>query len=375
LAQVLRVLQVEDVPDDAELVVLELERAGYTVQAQRVATAPDYAHALETRSWDAIVSDFTMPNFGGKVALEMLKARGIDVPFIIVSGSLGEDVAVEVMKAGAHDFFAKGNLKRLVAAVEREVREAGIRRQRLVDRQQADAERDRLLGELQAAVRARDMFLAIAAHELKTPLTSLQLYVEGLGRNDLLTNLPADKLEAKVVRIGRQVKRLTKLVDGMFEVARITSNKMVLSREAVDLAEVIDDVVRSAQDTLHFPEGQIVRTVAHVAGSWDRVRIETVVSNLISNAVKFGEQRPIEIAVSAEGDRARLVVADRGIGIAPEAQSRIFEKFERAVPISHYGGFGLGLWIARQIVEAHGGTIGIDGREGGGSAFTVLLPR
>ena len=375
MAQVLRVLQVEDVPDDAELVVLELERAGYTVQAQRVATAPDYAHALETRSWDAIVSDFTMPNFGGKVALEMLKARGIDVPFIIVSGSLGEDVAVEVMKAGAHDFFAKGNLKRLVAAVEREVREAGIRRQRLVDRQQADAERDRLLGELQAAVRARDMFLAIAAHELKTPLTSLQLYVEGLGRNDLLTNLPADKLEAKVVRIGRQVKRLTKLVDGMFEVARITSNKMVLSREAVDLAEVIDDVVRSAQDTLHFPEGQIVRTVAHVAGSWDRVRIETVVSNLISNAVKFGEQRPIEIAVSAEGDRARLVVADRGIGIAPEAQSRIFEKFERAVPISHYGGFGLGLWIARQIVEAHGGTIGIDGREGGGSAFTVLLPR
>jgi len=371
----LRVLQVEDSIDDAELVLLELERARYQLESRRVATPDEYLEALEADEWDVILSDFTMPYFSGKQALDLLKEQDLDIPFIIVSGSLGEDVAVEVMKAGAHDFFAKGNLTRLASAVEREVREAELRRGRLAEQRRAEAERERLLGELQAAVQARDMFLAIASHELKTPLTSLQLHVQGLRRNDALAKMTPGRLEAKIDRIARQVTRLTTLVNGLFDVLRITQSRMTLACEEVDLAEVVRDVIAQTQDLLQIAESPIALRADPVVGFWDRARIETVVSNLLSNAAKFGAHKPIEVSVTAANGGARLVVADHGIGIAPEAQRRIFRKFERAVPVEHYGGFGLGLWIVRQIIEAHGGGIQIDSRLGEGSTFTVELPR
>jgi signal transduction histidine kinase len=111
-----------------------------------------------------------------------------------------------------------------------------------------------------------------------------------------------------------------------------------------------------------------------VVGNWDPAVLETVVSNLISNALKFGEGKPVEITVDCEGDLARLVVVDHGLGIAPEEQSRIFQRFERAVPSKHFGGFGIGLWVARQGVEAHGGTIQVSSGKGTGSVFVVTLP-
>jgi signal transduction histidine kinase len=111
-----------------------------------------------------------------------------------------------------------------------------------------------------------------------------------------------------------------------------------------------------------------------VVGSWDRLRVETVVTNLVSNALKFGGGKPVEVSLRRAGEVARLSVTDRGIGIAPEEQGRIFEKFECAVPRRHYGGFGLGLWIVRQLVVAHGGTVRVDSQEGHGSTFTVDLP-
>lgn len=371
--KVLRVLLVEDMPDDADLILLEIERAHYHVISRRVANAEEFDHALDER-WDVILSDFTMPQFDGKAALEILKARGLDVPFIIVSGSMGEDVAVEVMKAGAHDFFAKSRLKRLVSAIEREVREAEMRRERVTEKLKEEGERERLLGELQAAVRARDMFLSIASHELKTPLTSLLLHVQGLRRRDSLASVPVEKLDAKFERINRQVVRLTRLVDGLFDVVRITADKMLLSCESVDLAEVVIDVIRQAHENAQ-QHGAIIELATEAAvGFWDRLRIETVVSNLLSNAIKFGQGKPIQVSVRVEGELARLTVVDHGLGIPPEAQERIFEKFERAVPASHFGGFGLGLWIVRQILEAHGGGIRIDSRLGEGSTFVVDLP-
>ncbi len=109
-------------------------------------------------------------------------------------------------------------------------------------------------------------------------------------------------------------------------------------------------------------------------GSWDRMRVDQVLTNLLTNAIKYGEGRPVEIEVSNPGARARIVVRDHGIGIAPEHQRRIFERFERAASARHYGGFGIGLWIARQIVEASGGTIAVESAPGAGSTFTVDLP-
>lgn len=113
---------------------------------------------------------------------------------------------------------------------------------------------------------------------------------------------------------------------------------------------------------------------ASIVGRWDRMRLEQVVMNLLSNAMKYGEGKPIRVVVEAAGDTAVLAVSDRGIGIAAKDQERIFDRFERAVSVDHYGGLGLGLFVAKQLVEAMGGTIGVDSKEGCGATFTVRLP-
>ncbi len=155
---------------------------------------------------------------------------------------------------------------------------------------------------------------------------------------------------------------------------RITANSMKLSREQVDLAEVATRMVAHAGVLARQAETEIVLDATTTIGSWDRFRVETVVSNLLSNAIKFGGGAPVEVSVKSDGLDARLTIADRGAGISPEDQARIFERFERAVSERHYGGFGLGLWISRQIVEAHGGTIRVASKPGEGSVFVVSLP-
>jgi DNA-binding NtrC family response regulator len=144
----LRILIVEDSPEDAALMADELQRAGYEVSHERVETEPAFQQALAREEWDAILCDFTLPQFSGEAALRRVKEMHCDVPFIYVSGTIGEDVAVEALKSGAHDYVMKTNLKRLVPAVEREMHEARLRQ----ERQLLEAERERLVAELQAAL-------------------------------------------------------------------------------------------------------------------------------------------------------------------------------------------------------------------------------
>jgi signal transduction histidine kinase len=333
--------------------------------------------AIETKGWDLVLSDFSMPEFSAQEALALVKEKGVDIPFIIVSGTIGEETAVECMRAGARDFVVKDKMARLVPAIARELHEASLRRDQLAERRRAEVEREGLLAELREAVQARDTFLAIAAHELRTPLTSLQLTVQSLeraNRRGTLATKPVEALAANVDVIGRQVSRLGVLVQNLLDVARITGDCLTLSRETVDLAEIAADVVAQSSILGQRSNAEVVLDAQPAIGTWDRFRIETVVGNLISNAVKFGEGKPVEISVSSDEHAAHLVVTDRGSGISQENQARIFGKFERAVPDRHYGGFGLGLWIARQIVEAHGGTIRVASEAGRGSSFLVDLP-
>ena len=174
--------------------------------------------------------------------------------------------------------------------------------------------------------------------------------------------------------IGRRVRRLTTLVDNLLDVGHITSGRMVLALEEADLGEIVSDVVGDSEDLIRKSSSALSLKVESIIGQWDRVRIETVITNLLANALKFGSSKPVHVALCRAGARARLMVADEGIGISTERQSSLFEKYDRAVSRTNFGGFGLGLWIVREVVQAHGGVIRVDSREGAGATFIVELP-
>jgi signal transduction histidine kinase len=236
----------------------------------------------------------------------------------------------------------------------------------------------RLYAQAQKAIHTRDVFLLIAAHELRTPLTALQLSVQSLVRGprsgdhaDLSATGPRRKLEI----IEGQTKRLSVLVDTLLDVSRLHASKLDLELADVDLCALARDVVARFHEAAARAECQlVVEAESTVTGRWDRSRLEQVITNLLGNAVKFGAGKPIEISVTADRAEARLVVRDHGIGIPEHESERIFEMFGRAVS-EHYGGFGLGLFIARQIVQLHGGTISVASSLGEGTTFTVVLPR
>ncbi|MBK8172955.1 MAG: hybrid sensor histidine kinase/response regulator [Sandaracinaceae bacterium] len=363
----LRALIVEDSQDDAALLVMELRKAGYELTHKRVDTYEAMTAALQDDEWDVVLADFSMPRFNAMAALETLKESKLDLPFIIISGTIGEEFAVEALKAGAHDFLIKGRLARLLPAIDRETREAKVRR-----------ERRETMEKLLVTVRARDEFLSIASHELKTPITTLELQLASglrLLRARDVTEVPLERLESKLVVALRQVDRLTALVNHLLDVTKINAGQLTFSRATTDLGKLVDSQIARLDVAVKRARCEVIVHACHqVIGMWDRRTLETVITNLLTNALKFGEAKPIEIRVEREGELARLIVKDQGIGIAPDEQARIFQRFERAVSSQHYGGLGLGLWVTKQVVEAHGGNIRVESVVGAGSTFTVELP-
>ncbi|HZS35243.1 MAG TPA: ATP-binding protein [Polyangia bacterium] len=235
-----------------------------------------------------------------------------------------------------------------------------------------------LYGEAQEAIRARDQFLLVAAHELKTPLTSLQLQLQRTNRFLHQPGEVADLKERMLERTQvatRAVGRLSKLIDVVLDVSRLTAGLMALDRERFDLAVLArDQAAQLAEESAQAAAPITVEARAPVEGEWDRRALDQVLGNLLSNALKYGAGHPIEVEVSGDAERARLVVRDHGIGIAAAAQVNIFDRFARAVSARNYGGLGLGLFIAREIVQAHGGTIAVESTPDQGAAFTVTLP-
>jgi signal transduction histidine kinase len=365
--QPLNVLLVKDSPDDRDLVVLELRRAGFEVLWKQVATPVDLRAALPS-AWDLVLCDYHMPGFGGLEALEIVRAYDADLPLIIVSGVLGEAAAVAAMKAGAHDFFSKNNLTRLGAAIERELRDAHVRR----ERKQAEQEKEHLLEDLQRALLVRDEFLVLASHEFRTPLTVLRLQADGLARSDATTD---EVGRQRVARLRGQVDRLSQLIERLLDVTKLSSEPLRVVRTRMDLRALVLDVVERSRDWIDGAGCRVsLQPMEAAIGRWDPVRLESVVTNLLSNALKFGAGKPVTISVECRDGSARLSVIDQGIGIPAEDQTVLFEKFARGVPQQNYGGFGFGLWIVAELVRAHDGTVEVRSEPGHGAAFTVHLP-
>lgn len=238
-------------------------------------------------------------------------------------------------------------------------------------------ENSRLYERAQDAIRARDEFLSIASHELRTPLTPLQIHFQRLLRRpgDSLLADP-DQLQQTLERCERQVQRLEALIDNLLDVSRISSGPLRLQLDTVDLADIVREVAgRFAEELAAAGCALQLEGDAEVVGRWDRLRLEQVVTNILGNAIKYGRGHPIDITVNQTPEGARLVVRDHGIGIDSHDLTRIFRRFHRAVPSRSYGGLGLGLYITRQIVDAHQGRIEVESTVGQGSVFVVQLPR
>ena len=237
-------------------------------------------------------------------------------------------------------------------------------------------ERARLWRKAQEEVRERDEFLSIASHELRTPITALQLQLQLLQRasHRMAGGMPR-ALEGKLESLERQTRRLALLVNELLDVSRMRLGKLELRYEPLDLAEVAREAASHVEADVSRGGSRLAYDLAPAPGRFDRLRVEQVVGNLLVNAGKFGQGKPVVLRVRPEGELAVLEVTDQGIGIPPEHQARVFERFQRAVPAQNFGGLGLGLYVARQIVEAHGGTIQVASAAGAGSTFTVRLPR
>lgn len=231
---------------------------------------------------------------------------------------------------------------------------------------------------LQTAVRTRDEFLSIASHELKTPLTSLriqtQMRLRELQKGDSAA-FAIDKLRKMIEGDERQINRLTRLIDDMLDVARISSGKLTVTPETVDLGALVHEVCeRLAEQVAAAGCTVAIENPEPVVGQWDRFRIEQVVTNLITNAIKYGDGKPVAVHIGSNKEKGVLVVKDRGRGIPKVDHERIFLQFERAVGQGDVAGLGLGLYIVRQILAAHGGSIRVESEIGAGASFIVELP-
>nr|BDT27562.1 ATP-binding protein [Bacteriovorax sp. HI3] len=242
-------------------------------------------------------------------------------------------------------------------------------------------ESKRLEQKLNEAIIVRDDFLSISSHELNTPLTSLKIQSQLLKR-DIVSGNPKAFEEARIRRFSdhteKQVSRLTRLIDDMLDVARIRSGKLTIKKETFDLAQFVKEVVIRMDPHfkvagLEYPEFKITGCT-QVIGEWDSMRIEQVISNLINNAIRYGEGKPIALALECKGNKIIFSVKDHGIGIEKSSMERIFDRFERASEKQQTKGLGLGLYIANQIIAAHNGRIWAESTVGEGSTFYVELP-
>jgi len=234
--------------------------------------------------------------------------------------------------------------------------------------------RERLMREqLAAALEARDEFIAVAAHELRNPLNVFQLSLHVLHR---LAGDPAskDKMPRFVEKCQNQLKNMASLIDRLLDVTRIRTGTFELVRETGDLSSLIREVVAR-----HASDGSINRisleVPPHIECLFDRMRIDQALTNLLSNAIRYGLGKPIEVVATADEREIEIAIKDHGPGIAPNDLERIFERFERGDKSAGNMGLGLGLWITQQIAEAHDGRLRVDSELGKGSTFTLTFPK
>lgn len=347
---------------------LEIHCASSGAQALELLLEHEFALAL---------IDVHMPEMDGFELAELMRgtSRTRTIPIIFVTAT-GPDQSrlFKGYEAGAVDFLFKPLNPNMVKSKVRVFIELFEQRRRLKQQLETLRENQEITRD---ALEARNRFISIAGHELRTPLTVLRLQLAMAKRkfvNDPAT-LTTDYATQLLDQLDRQVERLAPLVDEMLDASRLQSGKLEIRPEQFDLALLVEDVVERFLPLLQEEECEaVIDCPAGAVGHWDRFRLEQVITNLLSNASRYGGGF-VQIVLRCTDDSVLLQISDRGVGISPEDQKRIFQPFERTENTSHKSGLGLGLHIVRQIIDMHHGSIAVDSAVGQGSTFTVQLPR
>lgn len=383
-------LIVDDLPENLLALEALIKREDRTVF--KALSADEALSLLLQHEFALAILDVQMPGMNGFELAELMRSteRTKNIPIVFVSAAGRElNYAFKGYESGAVDFLHK---PLDIHAVKSKVNVfVDLYRQRKAMKQQVEAleqsrhEQEALLKQLQStqnelehAVRMRDDFMSIVSHEVRTPLNGLiletQLRKLHLARGNVAA-FTLDKLSAMVDRDERQIKSLTRLIEDMLDVSRIRTGKLSIRPSRFDLVQLVSNLLESFSAQISNAELTLSFTAeGPVMGTWDEFRIEQVVVNLLTNALRYGSHNPINVRVYCEGGQARVDVLDHGIGVSEENQKRIFQQFERVSANHVIAGLGLGLFISEQIVAAHGGSISVDSEEGKGSLFRVSLP-
>lgn len=362
--------------EDEAIIAMELEdrlrHMGYTV-CGRASRGTEALQGIPGARPDVVLMDINLPgDLNGIQVAERL--RGLcDVPIIFLTAYSDAKLVDLATKTGSSAFLAKPFQEQVLRANIELVYYRHSMERRLADSKHVA---DRLVEQLAEAVDARDEFLAIASHELRTPLTALSLKLGQLRkRASSERGIRPEELDAGLDSACRQTARLSRLIDDLLDASRLVQGTLRLERETLDLAEVTSEVVERMKPSAERV-GCALALTAHgpLVGDWDRLRLEQVLTNLLSNALKYAPGHPVRIELSGGETLATLAVKDEGPGVPVEMRERIFERFVR-IGAKPTGGLGMGLYIARQIVTGHGGSIDVVGAPGAGATFVVTLPR
>ncbi|MFK0090229.1 ATP-binding protein [Pseudomonas sp. NPDC090755] len=385
-----KLLIVDDLPEN--LLALEALVKGRDREVHQARSADQALSLLLEHEFALAILDVQMPGMNGFELAELM--RGMEktksIPIVFVSAAGREmNYAFKGYESGAVDFLQKPldnhAVKSKVAVFVDLFRQRKALDQQLQALERSRAEQEQLLAQLQVtrqelehAVRMRDDFMSIVSHELRTPLNGLILETQlrklhlARGNTEAFT---LDKMRAMVERDERQINSLIRLIEDMLDVSRIRTGKLSIRPGQFDLSKLVADQVENFTAQAAALDAQIdFSAQASLVGGWDEFRIEQVVANLLTNALRYGMGKPIQVRTFAQHDMACVEVRDQGIGINAQDQQRIFQQFERVASAPGSAGLGLGLYIAEQIVLAHGGSLGVHSVEGQGATFTVRLP-